>query len=373
MRPRLVIAGFGDTGLLVAIHLSSHFDIVGISSKPCLVSGQELGLRLTRPEQWKRDFLVKFTRYKKLARVRTLHGLIKHINSSESTVTVELANGEQIQEDYDVLLIAAGVSNGFWRNNTLQSLAQIEHGIESHVQKLQQTDSLAVIGGGATGVSAAVNFARQYPDKKIDLFYSQNEPLPGYHPRARSQLLKKLKALRVILHPNHRAILPAGFDTTQLTSTQVQWSTGQAAFQAGLTLWAIGNLKPNNNFIPQAMLDDGGFVKTDPHLRVPGFDNVFAVGDIAATDVNRSSARNGGFVLVAENIRAYIEGREQDMKTYRASNYRWGSIFGTQPDGLTVFSPQGKGFRMPLWVVNKVLFPWIVRKQIYKGLYPPAQ
>ena len=51
MKKRVVIAGLGDTGLLAAIHLGKAFDIVGISPKPCLVSGQELGARLTRPEE----------------------------------------------------------------------------------------------------------------------------------------------------------------------------------------------------------------------------------------------------------------------------------------------------------------------------------
>ena len=45
-RPRVVIAGLGDTGLLTARHLSRHVDVVGISTKPALVSGQELGMRL---------------------------------------------------------------------------------------------------------------------------------------------------------------------------------------------------------------------------------------------------------------------------------------------------------------------------------------
>ena len=76
MKKRVVIAGFGDTGLLVAINLGQDFDIVGISPKPCLVSGQELGMRLTQPQVWKRDYLMPFRRYEKLDGVRTLQGLI---------------------------------------------------------------------------------------------------------------------------------------------------------------------------------------------------------------------------------------------------------------------------------------------------------
>ena len=48
-RRRVVIAGLGDAGILTAIRLAKHADVVGISVKPALVSGQELGIRLSRP------------------------------------------------------------------------------------------------------------------------------------------------------------------------------------------------------------------------------------------------------------------------------------------------------------------------------------
>ena len=47
-RKRVVVAGLGDVGILTAIRLSRHADVVGISVKPGLVSGQELGVRLSR-------------------------------------------------------------------------------------------------------------------------------------------------------------------------------------------------------------------------------------------------------------------------------------------------------------------------------------
>ncbi|MBU3751487.1 MAG: pyridine nucleotide-disulfide oxidoreductase, partial [Mycobacterium sp.] len=40
-RPRVVVAGLGDSGLLTAIRLARAADVVGISAKPALVSGQE--------------------------------------------------------------------------------------------------------------------------------------------------------------------------------------------------------------------------------------------------------------------------------------------------------------------------------------------
>src|SRR3546814_17289138 len=49
-RPRVVIVGMGDTGVLTAIQLAPHADVVGIRTKAEFVRGQELGLRLARHE-----------------------------------------------------------------------------------------------------------------------------------------------------------------------------------------------------------------------------------------------------------------------------------------------------------------------------------
>jgi len=177
-----------------------------------------------------------------------------------------------------------------------------------------------------------------------------------------------LKDVGVALHANHRAIIPPGFKCDRFTTEPVAWSAGQDSFCADLTLWAVGNMVPNNTFIPADMLDAGGFVKTDDHLRVQGYDNVFAVGDIAASDPHRSSARNWGYRLLGHNIRAHLEGRDGDMKRYEAPRYRWGSVFGVQHNGLRVFQSDGSSFRFPHWSIRTLLFPLAVRRMIYKGV-----
>ena len=75
-RPRVVIAGLGDSGLLTAIKLARHFDVVGISVKPALVSGQELGLRVARPKDWARDNWIPFDKFRGLDRVRTVQATL---------------------------------------------------------------------------------------------------------------------------------------------------------------------------------------------------------------------------------------------------------------------------------------------------------
>ncbi|MEH6582357.1 MAG: FAD-dependent oxidoreductase [Halioglobus sp.] len=368
MKKRVVIAGFGDTGLLVAIHLGGDCDIVGISPKPCLVSGQELGTRLTRPQAWKQDYLMPYRRYKHLDEVRTVQGLVSVIDTANGRVTVRLDDGSEQHEPYDVLVISSGASNGFWRDNAIEDLASINGKIDDTSRQMEQAESFAVIGGGATGVSAAANLAARFPTRPVQLFYSQEQPLPGYHPRVRKSLKNHLRKAGVHLHPGHRAKIPDGFNCDTLTSAPIEFSSGQEAVQSDLTLWAIGKRIPHNDFIPADMLNKDGYVKADSFLRVEGHDNVFTVGDIAATDPNRSSARNWGYRLLAHNIRAYLKGEQTTMKHYSAPPYRWGSILGVQANGLRVFQPDGRNFRFPRWTIKSLLFPLAVHRMIYKGV-----
>ena len=120
-RPRVVVAGLGDTGLLTALHLSRHVDVVGISTKSSMVSGQELGLRLARPDEWTRQYFVGFDRYRKLDSVRRVHGTLTGLSLADRTVGVRLPDGTTSTEPYDALVIATGVTNGFWRRPDLQS------------------------------------------------------------------------------------------------------------------------------------------------------------------------------------------------------------------------------------------------------------
>jgi hypothetical protein len=100
---------------------------------------------------------------------------------------------------------------------------------------------------------------------------------------------------------------------------------------------------------------------------------VFAVGDVAATDPLRTSARNRGDALAAGNVRAELAGRR--LRRFRTPGRRWGSLLGIQPNGLEVFFPTGHALRFPSWSVDRVVMPLIVRWGMYRGVrenHPPA-
>ena len=365
-RKRVVVAGLGDSGVLTAIRLAPHADVVGISVKPALVSGQELGLRLSRPDDWARDYVIGFDRFRGLDRVRTVHGTLTGLDPVAHCVFLQRDDGTSATEGYDTLVISTGVTNGFWRRPTLQTAADVGDDLRAAHDRIAQAESVVVIGGGAAAVSSAANVARTWPGKRVDLYHPGERPLPAHHPRVWGHVQRRLRDVGVDVHGGHRAVVPDGFACDEITSGAVQWGTGQDPVSADAVLWAIGRVKPNTDWLPSDMTDDNGFVRVTPDLRVPGRAGVFAVGDVAATDPLRSSARNRADGLLAHNIRADFAG--QPLRNYRAPKRRWGSVLGPQPDGLEVFAPGGRPFRFPAWSVDRVLQPLIVRRGIYRGI-----
>lgn len=367
-RARVVVAGLGDTGLLVAVRLARHADVVGISTRPALVSGQELGNRLADPEHWRRSFLVPFGRVRRLDRVRTVHGRITHVDLERREVHVERADGTPVVGPYDVLVVATGTTNGFWRHDRVEDVGAVEDDLAAVATQLDAAATVAVVGGGATGVGVAARLARRHPTKAVHLFHSGDEPLPGYHPDVRRWIVGELDRAGVHRHPGHRAVVPDGFRGERLTTAPVEWSTGQPPFHADAVLWAVGGVRPHTGFLPPEVLDAEGFVRVDEHLRVPGRPEVFAVGDVAASDPHRSSARNWGWWVVARNVRAVVAGRPGRLRRYSAPRYRWGSVLGLEDDGMVVVQPDGRRFRVPRWAAEPLLFRFWVHVVLYGGL-----
>ncbi len=364
MRRRVVVVGLGDTGMLTAIGLARHADVLGVSVKPGLLSGQELGMRLTRPDEWARNYWIEFGRLRGLDRVQRAHGEVIGVDLAARTVTIHTADGLTRTEPFDALVIATGVTNGFWRRPTVQSAGEIDTAIAAAHARLADAASVAVIGGGAAAVNSAGNIARRWPDKRVDLYFPRDQALRSHHPRVWRTVSRRLESLGVAIHSGHRAELPHGVAPDLLDAGTVHWATGQPDIHADAVLWAVGQARPNTDWLPTELLDDGGFVRVGPDFRVPGQPGVFAIGDVAATDPLRSSARNRGDKLLVRNVRAELTGGR--MRQFRPRPHRWGSVLGPQPDGLQVFMPTGHSFRMPAWSLTP-----IIQRTIYRGVRPP--
>src|SRR5256885_16868892 len=98
---RVVIAGLGDSGVLTAIRLARHAEVVGISAKPALVSGQELGWRLSRPHDGARANWIPFEKFRGLGRVRPGNGTLTGVDLDARHVLVRSTRGNAQHDQCD--------------------------------------------------------------------------------------------------------------------------------------------------------------------------------------------------------------------------------------------------------------------------------
>lgn len=365
MTARVVVAGLGDLGLLAAIGLARHrrlIDVVAVSTKPGLVSAKDLGLRLARPDEWARYYRIAHNRYRGLDHTRIVHGAATGLDLADRSITVRRSDGTTVREPFDHLVIATGTRNGAWRRPTVQDDAEIETDLRDPHARVAAATRVAVVGGGPTAVGAAAQIAHAFPGKHVHLYFPGEHALPRHPPRTWPAVRSRLEDLGVGLHASHRAVLPPDAAGT-LTAGPVTFSTGQPPAPADLVLWAVGGGRPNTGWLPPALLDAEGFVRVQPDLRVTGTDGVWAVGDVAATDPLRASARNNGHALLTRNIVATLRGRS--TRAFRAPTEMQGSVLGPLDDRLTMYL---RGGNLTIPIRNSTLHTHLVQRLQHRGV-----
>ncbi len=368
-KPTLLIVGMGDTGILTAAHVSRRFRIVALGTKPALVSGQELGMRVTQPEIWQREYLVDLKRFQGLSDVECVHGKAQNVDLERQTVSAQLATGQHIDIAWDYLVIATGIRNGFWRDDDVCDMNTVEAKLNRQRRTLTDAKHICIVGGGPSGTNLALNLARNYRDKRIDFVFSGPMPLPRYHPKTQTYHMRLLnKEPNLTVHPNRRAILPEPEQRASLWGRRVVFEGAHPPIDADAVVWTTGTLSPHTEFLPRSFCTEAGYVRTDEFLRVEGQQRIFAIGDVADTDPLRCSARNWAYKLLAQNLEATLDADLHGLKPFKPPAYRWGSTVGLQSYGLDIHQANGGRYRLWRWVVKRLLFPLAVRRFIYRGI-----
>ncbi len=204
---------------------------------------------------------------------------------------------------YDYLVIATGSTTNFFgnkeieenalsmksvsealliRNNILQSFEEAENVIGEERQTLL---NIVIVGGGPTGVelSGALGemkkyiLPKDYPEidfKKMNIYLIEAGPktLSAMSQKASVKSLQYLKELGVTV-----------FTDTQVTSyngQEVQLSTGKKISSKNL-IWAAGVKGNLLNGLPESVVTKGNRISVNRFNQIQGFENVFAIGDVA--------------------------------------------------------------------------------------------
>ncbi|MDD4085792.1 MAG: NAD(P)/FAD-dependent oxidoreductase [Bacteroidales bacterium] len=299
-KPRLVVIGGGFAGITLVKALNKNdFQIVVIDQnnyhtfQPLLYQVATGGLEPDSIAYPLRKYVKRFgSLFFRLAEVQQLLPEKKQLITSHGTLK------------YDYLVVATGARTNYFGNANLERytmgmksvpealnlrsliLQNLEQAIVTKDPlKRQALMNFVIIGGGPTGVELAGALAElkrfvfkiEYHDLKMDdmqVFLIEGSPklLGGMSEKSSKRTLGFLKKMGVQVFLNCRINDYDGHkveieNSTPIPSENVIWAAGvKAAPVAGMEQAATGH---------------GGRLLTDEYSSVKGFENCFAVGDVA--------------------------------------------------------------------------------------------
>ena len=207
--------------------------------------------------------------------------------------------------NYDYLVLAVGSKTNFFGNANIQMNAMAmktipqclnlrslilenfeEALLTDDLRKREALMNFVIVGGGPTGVELAGALAeikkgilpKDYPDldtriAQINLIQGSDRILDAMSEQASKKAEKFLKKLGVHVFKN---MFVTDYDgNTVSTNTDDTFETATLIWAAGVMGSTIKGIDSKNIVVP------GGRLKVDPFNRVEGFENVFAIGDIA--------------------------------------------------------------------------------------------
>ncbi|PRY09958.1 NADH dehydrogenase [Pontibacter ummariensis] len=225
---------------------------------------------------------------------------VAHVDTEEQVVETSIGLIK-----YDYLVIATGATANFFGNEQMEQNAismkslndatELRNTILYNFEQALQTDEVeqhnslldyVIVGGGPTGVELAGALSelrkhvlpKDYKElnfKEMDIYLIQSGPqlLKGMSEEASQKALEYLEDFGVKVWLNRRVQSYDGYTATL--------DTGETLITRTL-IWAAGVTGNPIPGIRKESLLRGNQLKVDVYNRVDGYDNVFAIGDIAA-------------------------------------------------------------------------------------------
>ena len=222
---------------------------------------------------------------------------VEKINTEENIIETNIG-----PLDYDYLVIATGTTTNFFGMKgvekyamTMKSVSEaldlrslilqnFEKALLAGEHEQESYMNFPIVGGGPTGVELAGALAElknhilpaDYPDldinrMKIQVIEMQDEVLKPMSEKASEKALTYLRELGVDVMLNKSV---ASFDGHQLT-----FKSGET-LESKTLIWAAGVRGNIINGFPESVIDRGRYI-VDRTSKVEGYENVYAVGDIA--------------------------------------------------------------------------------------------
>ncbi len=257
--------------------------------------------------------------------------------------SVRLANGRSMP--YDVLVFAPGATTNFAgvpgaeqfalpfralddANHLRRRMTEVLDRIapDAAPQDTREALTFVVVGGGASGVELSTKMADLLRDAvkrralrgepRVVVVEMADRLVPGMGEEIRKYVEDALEETRVEVHTNTR-VVKVGADSITLDHNQ-----RQTEMRTSGVVWVAG-VRPSPLLETlNVERDRRGLIQVEPTLQLAGRPEVFALGDIALyPDVTPILAGTAQLAfqqshLCAQNVRAFIEGRELKSKHF---------------------------------------------------------
>lgn len=298
---RIVIVGGGFAGLQLARKLAkSRYQIVLIDKnnhhqfQPLFYQVAMSGLEpssivfpFRKIFQKRKDVFIRVTE-------------VTNVNTAEQRLETPLGFCR-----YDHLIIATGAGTNFFGNENLEKYAlpmksvgealylrnnileDYERSLSTpDYDKRQELVDIVIVGGGPTGVELAGSLAemrhyvlpKDYPEldvaKEVDIYLIQSGPvlLKGMSDKASEKALKYLRNLGVKVLLDSRV--------TDFDGEKVSMKDG-SQIPTKKVIWAAGVKGQPIPGVPEETITYGNRLAVDRRNRIKGFENIYALGDVA--------------------------------------------------------------------------------------------
>ncbi|HYK47675.1 MAG TPA: NAD(P)/FAD-dependent oxidoreductase [Parafilimonas sp.] len=298
---KVIIVGGGFAGLKLARRLAKQADIQVLlidknnyhQFQPLFYQVATAGLDASN---------ISFPLRKIFQRTANIHfrlTSLTEIRSAENKIITDIG-----EFDYDVLVIATGADTNFFGNEmirntsfamktTAEALRLRHHIIENFEHaliakdndELQRRMTVVVVGGGPTGVELSGAIAemrkyilpRDYPEldfsmMKIYLVEGSPKTLGVMSKQSSDRSCKYLNKLGVIVKTNS---VVKSYDGVTVTL-----SSGET-IGSNTVIWAAGVKGNVPAGLDPSLIVKGNRIKVDRYNKVLGFENIYAIGDIA--------------------------------------------------------------------------------------------
>ena len=314
--PRIVVVGGGFAGLAIIENLKNQPVQVVLIDRNNFHQFQPLFYQVATSGLEPDSIVFPFR--KQIGRIKNVIFRLAEVEEIKTTERIVITNKGMI--NYDFLILATGTTTNFFgmenvKRNSLgmkgiRDALNIRHMMLQNLEQATITcdektrDALTnfvIVGGGPAGVEMAGALAefckyilpKDYPEypasiMKIYLLEAVDELLVTMSENASTKTLRYLKALHVNVLFNESVVDYDG--EVVKTKSGIKIHTKNLIWTAGVK----GQLPEG---FDNQVITRGNRLKTNGYLKVEGYENVFAIGDIAA---RISKETPGGHPQVAQ-------------------------------------------------------------------------